>query len=119
MTKVEIQKSVSIPLRLLHIETSKEFTLTFVQKLRENGYEVSYQSIQTLEELDQALSQNTWDIVISDFQLPHFNAVEAILLFKTKELDIPFIILTDVIGEEAARLIQEEHLSHLHWGPDR
>ena len=38
----------------------------------------------------------------SDYSMPHFSGLDALNLLKSKNLDIPFILISGVIGEEIA-----------------
>lgn len=42
------------------------------------------------------------DIVLSDYNLPQFNGLEALILLKEIDPNIPFIIVTGTLSEEAA-----------------
>jgi PAS domain S-box-containing protein len=69
--------------------------------LRHAGVEAEVKVVGTretyLENLDPA-----FDAIISDFDLPQFNAKEALTLLQNQELDIPFIVVSGAIGEETA-----------------
>jgi PAS domain S-box-containing protein len=43
-----------------------------------------------------------WDVILCDYSMPHFSALAALALLKDVGLDIPFIIISGTIGEEAA-----------------
>ena len=49
-----------------------------------------------------ALDAGGWDIIISDYLMPRFNALEALRLMQDKGIDLPFIIVSGSIGEETA-----------------
>src|ERR1700733_12578008 len=49
-----------------------------------------------------ALEQQAWDIVISDFEMPHFGGFEALQLLKESGHDLPFILVSAVVNEETA-----------------
>ena len=52
--------------------------------------------------MSEAIGRATWDIIISDYNMPHFSGLAATELYQEKGLDIPFIIVSGTIGEEAA-----------------
>ena len=47
-------------------------------------------------------TSESWDIVISDHLMPNFSSLDALKLLHTRKLDLPFIIVSGQIGEEAA-----------------
>jgi len=90
------------PLRVLIVEDSEDDVLLLLRDLRRGGYEPQYGRVETVEDMQAALRKQTWDIVISDYSLPHFNAPQALATVQESGLDIPFIIVSGTIGEEAA-----------------
>ena len=51
---------------------------------------------------EAALRRQTWDIVICDYTLPHFNFSAALALVKAFDPDLPFILVSGTVGEEIA-----------------
>jgi two-component sensor histidine kinase len=49
-----------------------------------------------------ALAGTSWDLILSDFRLPAFNALEAFAVYREFRLDGPFLIVSGAIGEETA-----------------
>ena len=93
---------MGIPLRTLIIEDSEDDTLLLVRMLQKGGYEPKYKRVETAAAMGDALGRETWDIIICDYKMPSFNSLEALNLYKESGLDIPFIIFSGVIVEEAA-----------------
>ncbi|MGB2855795.1 MAG: PAS domain S-box protein, partial [Dehalococcoidia bacterium] len=58
--------------------------------------------VDTPEAMHAALDKQTWDIVLSDYAMPQFSMPAALAMVKEKGLDLPFIIVSGAIGEEAA-----------------
>jgi PAS domain S-box-containing protein len=96
------QRNMSDPLRVLIIEDSLDDTFFLVRELQKGGYNVAFDRVETASAMQAALEAHNWDLVISDYALPQFNGPAALALFKQKDLDIPFIIVSGVIGEERA-----------------
>jgi sigma-B regulation protein RsbU (phosphoserine phosphatase) len=89
-------------LRVLIIEDSEFDALIMVNVLEQGGYQVEHQRVETPSSMRDALRDNLWDVILSDYNLPDFNALEALELLKQSALDIPFIIISGGIGEDVA-----------------
>ena len=89
-------------LRVLIIEDSEDFALRVAHLLQLNGYQPSFERIETGAAMQAALDRQTWDLVLSEPVLPAFSAIEALNLIQQRQLDPPFIVVSDHIDEEAA-----------------
>ncbi|BAY66252.1 multi-sensor hybrid histidine kinase [Calothrix brevissima NIES-22] len=89
-------------LRVLIVEDSEDDTLLLVRELRRAGYNLHYVRVDTADEMEAALNQQLWDIVIADYSLPAFSGLDALKLVQKRKLDIPFIIVSGTIGEDIA-----------------
>ena len=49
-----------------------------------------------------ALAEGGWDLIISDYQLPGFNGLEALQMVRERAPEIPFIFFSGTLGEERA-----------------
>lgn len=94
--------SSRIPLRALVIEDSEFDARVMVQALRAGGYEVDWRRVESGEAMQEALKARPWDIVLADYNLPVFNALQALRVLQEAGLDIPFIIVSGGIGEDVA-----------------
>ena len=93
---------MGVSLRVLLIEDSEDDAALLVLHLRRGGYDPAMRRVETPHDMSKALQEQTWDIVIADYNMPHFSAPAALALLQESGLDIPFIIVSGVIGEEAA-----------------
>jgi len=90
------------PLRVLIVEDSVDDTLLLVLELQHGGYAPTYERVETADAMAAMLTNQVWDIVLSDFTMPNFSGQEALEVLKITGLDVPFIIVSGSIGEETA-----------------
>jgi PAS domain S-box-containing protein len=93
---------MSTPLRVLIVEDSEDDAILVLRELRRGGYDTTHERVDTAEAMKAALEEQEWDIVLSDYSMPHFSMPAALATVKEKGLDLPFIIVSGAIGEEAA-----------------
>jgi DNA-binding NtrC family response regulator len=90
------------PLRLLVAEDSDDDALLLVRTLRQADFTVSFERVDTPAGLEGALARQAWDVVISDYNMPAFNGVEALSIVRARDREVPFIFVSGSIGEEVA-----------------
>src|SRR5260221_608630 len=98
----EADTSVVQALRILHIEDSEADSLLVQQKLLHEGLDCQVDRVETREQFEQALRQNSFDLILADCKLPRFSGLEALSLARAQHPHIPFVFLSGTIGEEAA-----------------
>ena len=93
---------MSPPLRILLVEDSEDDAELLLRELRKAGYAPDSRRVDNGADLDAALAQESWDLVITDHNLPGFSSDAALAAVKRSNLDIPVIIVSGSIGEEIA-----------------
>ena len=93
---------MSKALRLVIIEDNDADVELLVREFRRSGYEPSYAVVKTAIDLLAALSQQEWDIIIASYSLPQFDALMALECVTQTGLDLPFIVISETAGEQAA-----------------
>jgi len=94
---------MGVALRVLFVEDSENDALLLLRTLRKGGYDPVWERVDTAEEMEAALDGRGWDLVISDHSMPAFSSSAALGLLRSKGLvDLPFIIVSGKIGEDAA-----------------
>ena len=93
---------MSKALRVLCLEDSEEDSLLLLRELRNGGYDPVWERVDTADAMSVALAEGSWDLVLADFALPGFGALAALKLVRQARLDLPFIVVSGVIGEEQA-----------------
>src|SRR5687767_10014249 len=93
---------MAIPLNLLLIEDSPDDERLLVRELQRGGYDVTARRVDTAGAMRAALLEQGWDAIISDYSMPHFDMPRALALLQELKIDLPFIIVSGTVGEEAA-----------------
>ncbi len=94
--------SARVPLHVLILEDSEFDARVILQALRAGGYEVHSRRVETADMMEEALGEDAWDIILADYNMPHFNAPQALRILQKTRHDIPFIIVSGGIGEDVA-----------------
>jgi len=92
---------MSKPLRVLIVEDRISDTELALYELRQAGYTLDWQVVETEADYLAAL-EKPWDVILSDFKMPQFDGIRALGLLNEKGLDIPFILVSGTIGEDQA-----------------
>jgi len=96
------------PLRVLIVADSVDDTELLLRQLRGGGYQPVFARVDNPAALRAALDEPGWEVVIADDLLPDVSAPAALALLKDRELDLPLIIVTDRVGEDAAVAAMKE-----------
>ncbi len=89
-------------LRVLLIEDSETDAELTILALQNGGFDLIYERVDTLIDMQNALASKNWDCIISDFSMPRFNGLEALNEFKKTDLEIPFLFVSGTMGEDIA-----------------
>lgn len=91
-----------VPLKVLLVEDSDSDAGLVMRALRRGGYDPTLHRVETASEMAAALGISDWDVVISDYNLPEFDAPSALSVLQAAKRDIPFIVVSGNIGEDSA-----------------
>ncbi len=89
-------------LSVLLVEDCEDDALLTLICLRQAGFEPRWGRVDDEQSMRAALDASSWEVVISDHNMPNFSAPEALNVMRQKGFDLPFIIVSGSIGEEAA-----------------
>ena len=90
------------PLRAILVENSDDDAFLIIRELKKCGFDPVFERVETAATLRKAIQDTQWDIILCDYQLPSFNAPQALALLKEINNDCPVIIVSGTIGEETA-----------------
>jgi len=90
------------PVRILCVEDSQADFELLLFELRVAKFSHTALRVEDEPGMRLALREGGWDLVISDHSLPRFSSAAALQVLREHEADIPFIIASGAIGEDAA-----------------
>ena len=90
------------PLNVLIVEDSEEDADLIVMELKRGGFNPNFRRVDNAEGMQRAFNEASWDLVLSDFSMPYFSMTEAMAIAQQRDADLPFLIVSATIGEEAA-----------------
>ena len=100
--KYSFNKTIKSMLNLLIVEDMAEDLELMIIALESGGVNFTFDTAQTATECQQLLKNGKYDAVLSDYRLPGFNGLDVLKMMRALEPNIPFILVTGSLGEEAA-----------------
>ncbi|MCB1140504.1 MAG: response regulator [Leptospiraceae bacterium] len=91
---------MSTPSSILILEDSRMSALLLVKTLQQEGFTFEHKIVDNEKDLDQVLSEASFDLVLSDYYMPELDCGLALQKTRSRNPDIPFVIVSGKIGEE-------------------
>ncbi|MGE3277810.1 MAG: response regulator [Vicinamibacterales bacterium] len=88
-------------LRALLVEDNEADALLVVRHLTRAGFCLDWRRVDSEADYTAALPER-WDVIVSDYNMPGFDAHRALELLHQRRSDCPFIVVSGSIGEETA-----------------
>ncbi|HEV1995699.1 MAG TPA: response regulator [Candidatus Acidoferrum sp.] len=93
---------ITTPLRVLIVEHTRNDVELILLELKEAGLRVNHTVVENREQFRRALQQESFDAILSDYRLPNWTGLDALQELRETGQDIPFLLVTGTLGEEAA-----------------
>ncbi len=90
------------PLRILHLEDNAIDAELIAHELRKAWPACDLLHCSSPASFDEALERGAFDVILSDFALPGFDAFAALRRARERQPDVPFLVVSGTIGEEVA-----------------
>src|ERR1043166_702076 len=88
-------------LAILLLEDSAADAILIVRELQRLPFPFECKRVETEADYLAALESKP-DVILADYKLPRFGGHDALRLLQERKLDIPFIIISGMIGEDLA-----------------
>ena len=87
-------------LRILHLEDNPADAQLLQAMLKSQGVVCTIKPVETRQAFEAALEQEPVDLIISDFTLPTFDGVSALILTRQRKPELPFIFLSGTLAKK-------------------
>lgn len=94
--------SPAVPLKILHLEDSVPDHRLVCRALDKTSLAYAMTRVETLEVFTDLAGSGSFDLILADYRLPGFTAVDAWSALPANSNRPPFILLSGAIGEAAA-----------------
>ncbi|MFZ5495993.1 MAG: response regulator [Verrucomicrobiota bacterium] len=89
-------------MKILHLEDNARDAALVRDLLSVDWPDCVIEVIATRDDFLAALAEGGYDLIISDYQLPGFNGLEALQLVRERAPEVPFVFFSGTLGEERA-----------------
>jgi two-component system sensor histidine kinase UhpB len=89
-------------IQVLHLEDSAIDHELVVVALRRQGLACKLTRVETLDAFEKVTQSASFDVILADYRLPGFTAIDAWNVLQQQNEHPPFILLSGAIGESAA-----------------
>ena len=90
------------PLRILHLEDDPDYADLVGSLLEKDGLLAELIVVSNRAGFEAALAGETFDLILADYLLPDCNGLQALSWAQQKRPQIPFLLVSGTIGEQAA-----------------
>src|SRR6266705_1604222 len=97
-----LDRPMPTPLKLLILEDNAFDAELEVGQLQAAGYDCDWLRVQTREDFEACLDRPDFELILADYNLPSFDGLSALGLMKERGLEIPFVLISGMLGEEHA-----------------
>lgn len=89
------------PLRVLMLEDNPTDAELVIRELRRADFDPQWQRVENEADFTRALA-TVPEVILADYSLPGWDALDALAIVQARGVDIPFLIVSGTIGEEDA-----------------
>jgi len=90
------------PLAILHLEDSELDHQLVCRALTREKLAYSITRVDSLTAFEEQIREQAFDIILADYRLPGFTALDAWAVLQRTQTRLPFVLLSGAIGESAA-----------------
>lgn len=100
--EVEAPEASRRLMRVLIVEDNPADVELAVAFLKRAGYPLTFDAVDNQADFQRALERGQYDLVLCDHNLRTWNGLEALEILRKSGRNVPFVVVTAVLGDEAA-----------------
>ena len=89
-------------LKVLIADDSEDDALLLIRELRKGGLRCEFQRVENSEDMKSSLDLESWDLIVTDHNMPSFGSAEALQIAKAVQPDTPVIVVSGAITDAVA-----------------
>ena len=89
-------------LKILIVDDVPDDAELVALQLKQQGMKFSWKHVDNAQKLSNTLTDETWDIVITDYAMPGFDGIEALRIVNDHDENLPVIMVSGTMGEDVA-----------------
>ena len=89
-------------LKILIVDDVQDDAELIALQLKQQGIKFLWKHVDNAQKLSNALTDETWDIVITDYAMPGFDGIEALRIVNDHDENLPVIMVSGTMGEDVA-----------------
>ena len=103
-------------LNVLIVEDSEDDALLVMRQLRRGGYVPQSRRVDSAADMEEALAQGPWDLIITDINIPGYNGIQIVRALRSnpKFQEIPIVVVTATLSDEIAESALEAGADSVH-----
>ena len=89
-------------LKILIVDDVPDDAELVAVQMKQQGIKFFWKHVDNVKRLKDALNDEHWDAVITDYAMPGFDGIEALRIVNEYDEDLPVIMVSGTIGEDVA-----------------
>ncbi|MBD3266876.1 PAS domain S-box protein [bacterium] len=89
-------------IKVLMVEDSSDDAALLLLELRRKGYDPDCARVDKMGDLETALQDQKWDLVICDYCLPNLDGLRVLRYIRERDEDLPVILVSGHVSDEMA-----------------
>ena len=87
---------------MLIVEDSPPDAQLMASVLEQGGFRVQFEAVDSADNFRERLAEAEYDVILADFNLGSWTVFDALEILKRSRRDIPLVVVTGAVGDEAA-----------------